>query len=256
MQIYYCHTLLIGLSLVGLTACESGPTHVSTSKTTIITTANTPTVTEVPPLNTPPTVVTVQPTLKVTTILQPLTYTHWLNEGQNKQQLEHYKNYLKQHEINFIVPDFQMLRSARNWQQCNYVEYEVPPQDVWENAIPTLKLLKKLKDDHIIDDNIEVTSSYRSPFLNACAGGAKNSSHVKNSAIDFRIGPENPNPEDEVHIHQTKVALCKFWQTQGKFYNMGIGIYESGQIHIDTLNYRTWGYNHSWRTSLCGEIIP
>ncbi|WP_235985911.1 YcbK family protein [Acinetobacter baretiae] len=235
-----------------MSACVSQPhSPVTVSKVVV------PSI-EVPltPTTTPPTLTT-PPILKVTTTLQPTTYTYWLNQGQNQQRLNQYKSYLKQKNVEFIVPDFQMLRSARDWQNCNDSEYNVPPPNVWDYAIPTLQLFKTLKEQGIISaNNIEVTSSYRSPFLNACAGGAKNSSHVKNSAIDFRIGPENPTPEDSYTIQQTKIALCRFWQTQGKNYNMGIGIYESGQIHIDTLGFRTWGYNHSWRTSLCGEAIP
>ncbi|SDC03827.1 D-Ala-D-Ala carboxypeptidase family metallohydrolase [Acinetobacter boissieri] len=250
MQKKYTYTVISLICIGSLSACVSQP-KVSVSKVIVPTVTSTPppTVAEHPPVT--------PPVLKVITTLQPITYTQWLNQGQNQQRLDQYKNYLKQRQADFIVPDYQMLRSAREWQNCNASEYDVPPAEVWEYAVQTLKLFKTLKDQGIISaNNIEVTSSYRAPYLNTCAGGAKSSSHVKNAAIDFRIGPENPTPQDTYQIQQTKVALCRFWQTQGKYYNMGVGIYESGQIHIDTLGFRTWGYNHSWRTSLCGEIIP
>lgn len=185
----------------------------------------------------------------------PETYLIWLNQADNQQLLNSYKAFLSRNQADFIVPDYQMLRSARDWQQCNYPEYEVPPPEVWQNAVPTLQLLRYLRQQGIIS-NIEVTSSYRSPFLNKCAGGAKASSHVRNAAIDFRIGPSQPTPEDEFAILESKKKLCRFWQQYGKDFNMGLGVYESGQIHIDTIGYRTWGYSHSWRSSLCGEIIP
>lgn len=216
-----------------------------------------------PTLTTPATPLTPQiieqpPTLTIEkTIRQPIpeTYTAWLSQVDHQQLVNSYKAFLSRNQADFIVPDYQMLRSARDWQQCNYTEYEVPPAEVWQNAVPTLKLLRYLHQQGIIP-NVEVTSSYRSPFLNKCAGGARTSSHVKNAAIDFRIGPEQPTPEDEILIHNTKMKLCRFWQQNGKAFNMGLGVYESGQIHIDTLGYRTWGYSHSWRSSLCGEIIP
>lgn len=197
------------------------------------------------------------PILKVETSIRvppPIEYTTWLNQGNHRVLVDSYKAFLRREQANFIVPDHQMFRSARDWQQCNYAQYEVPPQEVWATAVPTLKLLAYLYKQGVIPE-VEVTSSYRSPFLNACAGGAKSSSHVKNSAIDFRIGAEQPSPQDYIQIQKTKLALCRFWQQQGQVFNMGLGIYESGQIHIDTLGYRTWGYDHSWRTSLCGEII-
>lgn len=250
MQKTYTYTIISLICIGSLSACVSQP-QVTTQKVITPTVVNTLTPASTQQIPTP------APTLKIITTLQPVTYTNWLFQTQNQQQLSQYKAYLKQRQADFIVPDYQMLRSAREWQNCNASEYNIPPMEVWEYAVPTLKLFKTLKDQGIISaNNIEVTSSYRSPNLNSCAGGAKSSSHVKNAAIDFRIGPENPTPEDTYQIQQTKIALCRFWQTQGKYYNMGIGIYESGQIHIDTLGFRTWGYNHSWRTSLCGEIIP
>lgn len=249
MQKKYTYATISLICIGSLSACVSQP-KVSQSKVIIPTMVNTQlSQTSIKNSTTPP-------LLKVLTTLQPITYTQWLNQEQNQQYLEQYKNYLKQRQADFIVPDYQMLRSAREWRNCNASEYSVPPAEMWEYAVPTLKLLNILKDQGIIStDNIEVTSSYRTPYLNSCAGGAKSSSHIKNAAIDFRIGPENPTPEETYKIQQTKVALCHFWQTQGKYYNMGVGIYESGQIHIDTLGFRTWGYSHSWHTSLCGEII-
>lgn len=186
--------------------------------------------------------------------LPPIEYTVWLSQSNHQQLVNQYKQFLQLQHVDFIVPDHQMLRSARDWQQCNYTQYEVPPESVWETAVPTLKLFSRLRQQGLIS-NIEVTSSYRSPILNACAGGAKSSSHVKNSAIDFRIGSEHPSPQENNQIQKAKLALCQFWQQEGKTLNMGLGIYESGQIHIDTLGYRTWGYDHTWKTSLCGELI-
>ncbi|MDB0196634.1 peptidase M15, partial [Acinetobacter baumannii] len=33
--------------------------------------------------------------------------------------------------------------------------------------------------------------------------------------------------------------------------NLGIGLYSSGQIHIDTQGYRTWGPDLTRNTSMC-----
>lgn len=191
------------------------------------------------------------PKLVVHQVIVPPEYQQWLKK--NQRSVTEYKNFLKQHHTQFPAPDFQMLRSARDWKQCNASEFDVPHKSVWKNAVPTFKLMEQLKIQNVIP-LVEVTSSYRSPALNRCAGGAKASSHLSNSAIDFRIGSPNPRLVDQIKTQHTKAKLCRFWKKQGKQYNMGLGIYPTGQIHIDTNGYRTWGYNHRWQSSLCAAF--
>lgn len=184
-------------------------------------------------------------------ITSPAPYRIWLQQANNQKQIMEYKQFLVKQHVQFPAPDFQMLRSAREWQKCHYSEFNVPTPQLWKNAVPTLKVMNQLSSQGIIPKNIEVTSSYRALALNRCAGGAKTSSHLKNSAIDFRIGATHPTLLDQVIIYRTKTKLCKFWRTQGQQYNMGLGIYPTGQIHVDTNGYRTWGYNHKQQSSLC-----
>lgn len=100
-------------------------------------------------------------------------------------------------------------------------------------------------------DQFTVTSVYRNYALNRCAGGAGGSKHVFNAALDFRIGSENPDPIEQIRIENTKKKLCEFWIEQGEALNMGLGVYASGQIHIDTAGYRTWGVDHRYTSSPC-----
>ena len=53
--------------------------------------------------------------------------------------------------------------------------------------------------------DIEVHSSYRNPSLNACAGGAARSAHMRSFALDF-------TPMDESDITQ---KLCDFLASGG-----------------------------------------
>lgn len=226
--------LTISYSLIG---CSQAPRQ-------------TPSISQIPMTPTPS-----APSQHYDYMLPPNSYQIWRLQGDHQYKVQAYKNFLAQQHVQFVVPDFEMFRSARDWQQCNYDEYDVPDPSVWQNAVPTLRLLKQLVDEGLVHD-IEVTSSYRSPYLNHCAGGAKSSSHLRNSAIDFRIGSIQPDEQEQLKIHTQKLKLCKFWQQRGQALNMGLGIYNTGQIHIDTQGYRTWGPDHSWRSSLCGEIIP
>lgn len=181
---------------------------------------------------------------------QPEDYVVWIATADHRQSVQAYKQFLKQKGLADLVPDHELLRSARDWQKCGVEPYAVPPREIWSNIVPTLNILKALVDDGVIND-FEVTSVYRALALNRCAGGADASRHVFNAALDFRIGPEQPSDLDQFNIQQTKTKLCQFWATKGQALNMGLGVYASGQIHIDSQGFRAWGPDHHYRISIC-----
>ncbi|MBN6514003.1 YcbK family protein [Acinetobacter pittii] len=192
-----------------------------------------------------------QPTKPVVKIKsQPEAYVAWLASADHRQAVQAYKQFLKQKGLANLVPDHELLSSARDWQKCGVEPYAVPPREIWSNIVPTLSILKALVDDGVIND-FEVTSVYRALSLNRCAGGADASRHVFNAALDFRIGPEQPSDLDQFNIQQTKTKICQFWATKGQALNMGLGVYASGQIHIDSQGFRSWGPDHHYRTSIC-----
>lgn len=182
--------------------------------------------------------------------ITPASYLVWLDQANNRQHVQEYQNFLTLNNVANIVPNYEQFRTARDWQRCGRSEYMVPNRETWNNAIPTLRVLKYLVAAQILTD-FEVTSVYRDLPTNECVGGASSSRHLFNSAIDFRIGPALPQSEDMVFIEQTKHKLCNFWQQHGQSLNVGLGLYASGQIHIDTQGYRTWGPDHSRASSLC-----
>ena len=192
-----------------------------------------------------------QPTKPVVKIKsQPEKYVAWLASADHRQAVQAYKQFLKQKGLANLVPDHELLSSARDWQKCGVEPYAVPPREIWSNIVPTLSILKALVEDGVIND-FEVTSVYRALSLNRCAGGADASRHVFNAALDFRIGPEQPSDLDQFNIQQTKTKLCQFWATKGQALNMGLGVYASGQIHIDSQGFRAWGPDHHYKTSIC-----
>ena len=192
-----------------------------------------------------------QPTKTVVKIKpQPEAYVAWLASADHRQAVQAYKQFLKQKGLANLVPDHELLSSARDWQKCGVEPYAVPPREIWSNIVPTLSILKALVEDGVIND-FEVTSVYRALSLNRCAGGADASRHVFNAALDFRIGPEQPTDLDQFNIQQTKTKLCQFWATKGQALNMGLGVYASGQIHIDSQGFRAWEPDHHYKTSIC-----
>lgn len=183
----------------------------------------------------------------------PADYLLWLRNSGNQARVNDYEKYLKEHRVATAVPTYQLLRSARDWQKCGREPYAIPSPELWSNALPTLKIIQYLVDTQVLRD-FEVTSVYRDYSLNICAGGAAGSKHVYNSAIDFRLGPEyGASTRDYLLIQDTKNKLCEFWTKYGQTLNMGLGLYASGQIHIDTQGYRTWGADHTRNTSICQQ---
>lgn len=180
----------------------------------------------------------------------PYAYTDWTGMLGNLKRVREYEVFLEKNGVGNIIPSFELMRTARDWQRCGRSQYMVPNQELWANQIPTLRVFKYLVAANILTD-FEVTSVYRDLPLNQCAGGANSSRHLYNSAIDFRIGPQYPQAEDYAYIENTKFKLCQFWQQYGPSLNMGLGLYASGQIHIDTQGYRTWGPDLSRRSSMC-----
>lgn len=180
-------------------------------------------------------------------------FEQWLyangNHSERVSQVANYQRYLKQRLGKYAVPPmWQLLTTARDWQGCHQEQFEVPPQALWENILPTLRLYAKLKHQGILPNSSQIRSTYRNPELNACAGGASNSSHKYYQAIDIWV-PEYEG--DTASLQQMNAALCQYWRYQGAEDNFGLGLYKSGAIHIDTAKYRTWGGNHSAGSSFC-----
>jgi len=182
----------------------------------------------------------------------PESFYNWTAIGNNLEQMQEYEHFLARNNVSNIIPTFELLRTARDWQRCGGSQYAVPNQQLWDNQLATIRIFKYMVAAKILTD-FEVTSVYRDLPLNQCAGGANSSRHLFNSAIDFRIGPEIPPPEDYAFIENTKFKLCQFWIEHGQSLNMGLGLYRSGQIHIDTQGYRTWGPDLTRNSSMCSS---
>ncbi|RKG45182.1 MULTISPECIES: D-Ala-D-Ala carboxypeptidase family metallohydrolase [Acinetobacter] len=180
----------------------------------------------------------------------PYAYNNWIAVADHLRRVREYEVFLEKNGVGNIIPSFELMRTARDWQKCGREQYMVPSRELWANQIPTLRVFKYLIAANVLTD-FSVTSVYRDLPLNQCAGGTSSSRHLYNSAIDFRIGPEYPQPEDYAYIENSKFKLCQFWSQHGQSLNMGLGLYASGQIHIDTQGYRTWGPDLSSRSSMC-----
>ena len=173
---------------------------------------------------------------------QPKTSSHyeqWVNN--NHAELNAYEQYLAKHGVANIVSMRELSLAARAENHCAIeLQYEIPPTTKWPAIVPTLKLVRELKQLNRLSDAHD-TSGFRSVEANTCSGGASKSRHLTNGALDFDI-PNQPNLVKKI---------CDYWLKNGKAQNFGLGLYDETHIHIDTLGFRTWGYSYSRDSSLC-----
>jgi hypothetical protein len=133
-----------------------------------------------------------------------------------------------------VVPTWQLLRTASDWQKCGAQPFEVPPQEDWPNVIQTLRYIR----DKVIPaiGPVEPVSVYRNPALNQCAAGAPESAHRFMQAVD--LVPLQPVTRDSM-IRQ----LCAVHARTGEPYGVGLGFYVGLRFHVDSRKFRTWGVN-------------
>lgn len=166
-------------------------------------------------------------------------YRDWSSRPE-AANVANYRAYLRDHGLDLVIPESALLRSARDWRRCGVSEFAIPPRGQWPHILPTLRVVRQLQADGLMDAGL-MASGYRDAALNRCAGGSSRSRHVLNNALDFDL-PESPE-----NIRR----LCDYWRKQGPALKLGLGFYTDTSIHLDTSGFRTWGSDHTWRTSLC-----
>jgi hypothetical protein len=146
-------------------------------------------------------------------------------------QVKAFNDYLVSNQVGGILPTWTLLRTATSWQECGGQPFEVPPADEWGHMVQTLRYVR----DYVIPavGPVEAVSVYRNPQLNQCAGGAPESAHKQDSAIDM----VPLKPIDRVTLMRT---LCGLHSQHGAAYNAGLGFYAYLRFHIDSTKFRRW----------------
>ena len=140
--------------------------------------------------------------------------------------------YLNTYQVGGIVPTWQLLRTASDWQKCGEQAFEVPPPQYWPNLVQTLRFIHEQVVPAV--GPVEVVSGFRNSTLNQCAGGAQESAHRYYQAID--LVPLRPTTREALIQH-----LCDAHARRGGPYGVGLGFYVGVRFHIDSRKYRSWG---------------
>jgi len=143
-----------------------------------------------------------------------------------------FNNYLVTYGVGGVVPTWQLLRTASDWQKCAAQPFEVPPTSAWPNIVAALRYVGSYVVPRI--GPVEVVSVYRNAALNACAHGAPTSTHLYMGAVD--MVPLRP-----VSREALMSELCAIHRVSGLANATGLGFYKGLRFHIDTRKYREWG---------------
>ena len=146
-------------------------------------------------------------------------------------QVKSFNDYLVAGQVGGILPTWQLLRTATSWEKCGAQPFEVPPTTEWPHMVQTLRYIR----DFVIPavGPVEAVSVYRNPALNQCAGGAPESAHKEDSAIDM----VPLRPIDRQTLVRT---LCGIHSEHGAAYNAGLGFYAFLRFHVDSTKFRRW----------------
>ena len=179
----------------------------------------------------------------------------WLagDEGRS-QDFARLEDFLAEEGLSDIVEPWQLARiGGYVASKCDAEPFEIPPEDLWPNIVPALRLVR----DEVIPTvgPVQVLSSYRTPELNECAGGATRSNHLEFSALDLAT---EPRTQGEDLYRQ----LCAMHDAAGPSSRMGLGAYydlaergySGGRFHIDGEGYRSWGRSYTSSSSPCGRF--
>jgi hypothetical protein len=142
-----------------------------------------------------------------------------------------FHHYLTLHDAAWVLPTWQVVRTASDWHRCGHSAFEVPPTSEWPNIVQTLRLVR----DEVIPvvGPVEAVSAYRNPDLNACAGGSPASAHLGFFALD--LVPLTPIEREELVR-----TLCEVHDRRGKAYGAGLGFYSFLRFHVDARGFRRW----------------
>ena len=162
-------------------------------------------------------------------------YRNWyMASPSHAGSVKSFNEYLTTYGVGGVVPTWQLLRTASDWQKCGAPPFEVPPSEDWPNVVQALRYIR----DKVIPaiGPVEPVSVYRNPLLNQCAGGAQESAHRFMQAVD--MVPLRPITRSAL-IEQ----MCAIHARSGAGYGVGLGFYVGLRFHVDSRKFRTWGVN-------------
>ena len=174
-------------------------------------------------------------------------YRAWVAADRSRPvYVKAFNSYLVTYGVGGVVPTWQLLRTASFWQRCHAQPFEVPPTDAWPNIVAALRYVGQYVEPSV--GQVEVVSVYRNPALNACAGGASESTHKTMGAVDMV-------PLVPITREALMTRLCRVHRLSGERNYIGLGLYKGLRFHIDARKFREWGMSGARGGFGCAAVL-
>lgn len=159
-------------------------------------------------------------------------FSAFLDRADHRSRYDEFVNFLSFEKVADVLPPHQLLRQGSGWKDVNMPPFAMPPDSLWSNIVPTLRLIR----DHIIPmvGTVEAVSAFRTPEYNAAAGGDPQSKHMAFRALDLV-------PVKAIDREILVEKLKTLWETEGNHLQMGLGLYWYIRFHIHTGEHEIWG---------------
>ncbi len=59
--------------------------------------------------------------------------------------------FLEHNGVGNIIPSFELMRTARDWQRCGRSQFMIPSRELWQNQVPTLRVFKYLVASKVLN---------------------------------------------------------------------------------------------------------
>jgi hypothetical protein len=183
-------------------------------------------------------------------------FRDWLRgDAERRAAFAEFSAYLDLEGVGKVVPIWQLARvDGKYAARCRLGYFALPPRAQWSQIVPALKLVREKVIP--VTGPVEVVSSWRSPEINRCVGGASRSSHLDFKALDL-IAAERTDRR------RLFADLCAMQRAAGSASRMGLGAYYNpvnpvtnpeGRFHIDANGYRTWGFDYTAKSNPCPKL--
>lgn len=139
--------------------------------------------------------------------------------------LDEYARYLKAQGVNmswFSVGELTKLRRTG--------KYAIPPKHLWDEMARTILFVAQpIREE--FGHPLNIYNAYRPRWYNEQVGGAKNSLHIRNAALDLI-------PYDGSLRRRLAEVAARYFIDNGDRYQIGMGIYNYPRmtgVHVDGL---------------------
>ncbi|PMH43290.1 hypothetical protein BCU68_04265 [Vibrio sp. 10N.286.49.B3] len=160
-----------------------------------------------------------------------VAFKGWALLNKNEKRLIEIKEQFLAAGIKETMPLYLVLLQGTDWTHTKSTLFTLPDDKNIPKMINTIRFIQTYIEPEI--GLVIPVSGERTAEYNQEAGGASQSKHLSFCALDVV-------PKDSIDRTVLHEKLLHIFNTVGKKYNVGLGLYSGVRFHIDTCGFRQW----------------